>query len=564
MSGYQSKVFNFLSRQSLRLRDQSAQTWRKAKVAAVWGVQILLYPVYLGFQSSRLVGKQLKQTTRQTLPRLQAVKQRLQGQQSPPSDQPIQKTLKAIAALTQEIPQPAADDSERLALYLQQYPEVQVAHHNDSVAVVTKVVGSIAANETAPDLVAVRVQGVASLLETGSLVLVTTRNQILDVLTAEQQAQLHRRIVWEIASYQRQQRFSLPSRQPWVSTYLSPPKDRKNALLPIRIFRNAMAWMQRGSVAVSANLFQESRLANSPAVLLSLPQSSAEPPLRLAQPAWVTMESQFYERLSQASRTVIGLLIGGLAAGLDAVSQGQGKPVAKVLNRLNPAKPPALPQLSAAKPSWIVMLDHWLSKVPGLSEPPVSPQTSPQPRLSEEFFKPDAARRDQSLPASSQPSKAGIQSWLRRSLRQLIAQRSLSVRENPATWEVTDTAAQEAALKTRFAPINQPEVNQIEIGIDRSSIKRARRAAHEEWDADLGMLPTRRTMQPLDAPLSSLDTANQEEAAMIPQSWIETEAQLVSYVKHPLEQLLEWIDQGMVWIEQGVAKLWHWLTRPLG
>jgi hypothetical protein len=42
-------------------------------------------------------------------------------------------------------------------------------------------------------------------------------------------------------------------------------------------------------------------------------------------------------------------------------------------------------------------------------------------------------------------------------------------------------------------------------------------------------------------------------------TWIETEAILVGYVKHPLEQLLEWLDAGMLWIENVASKLWQWL-----
>ncbi|NJK27703.1 MAG: hypothetical protein HC925_03040 [Coleofasciculaceae cyanobacterium SM2_3_26] len=46
-----------------------------------------------------------------------------------------------------------------------------------------------------------------------------------------------------------------------------------------------------------------------------------------------------------------------------------------------------------------------------------------------------------------------------------------------------------------------------------------------------------------------------------PEDWIETQYTPVGYVKHPLEQLLEWVDRIMVWLEHFWVRIWHWLTR---
>jgi hypothetical protein len=35
----------------------------------------------------------------------------------------------------------------------------------------------------------------------------------------------------------------------------------------------------------------------------------------------------------------------------------------------------------------------------------------------------------------------------------------------------------------------------------------------------------------------------------------------VSYETHPLEQLLKWLDLGMLWIEQKLADVWKWVKR---
>jgi hypothetical protein len=45
--------------------------------------------------------------------------------------------------------------------------------------------------------------------------------------------------------------------------------------------------------------------------------------------------------------------------------------------------------------------------------------------------------------------------------------------------------------------------------------------------------------------------------------WIETQATPNGYVKHPLEQLLEWLDTAMLYLEELVVKIWRWVRRRL-
>ncbi|PIG94552.1 hypothetical protein [Gloeocapsopsis sp. IPPAS B-1203] len=43
--------------------------------------------------------------------------------------------------------------------------------------------------------------------------------------------------------------------------------------------------------------------------------------------------------------------------------------------------------------------------------------------------------------------------------------------------------------------------------------------------------------------------------------WIDVSAIAVGYVKHPLEQVLEWLDRAMSWLEKLLFKFWQWLQR---
>jgi hypothetical protein len=40
--------------------------------------------------------------------------------------------------------------------------------------------------------------------------------------------------------------------------------------------------------------------------------------------------------------------------------------------------------------------------------------------------------------------------------------------------------------------------------------------------------------------------------------WIEIPATLMGYVKHPLEQILAWLDRVMLWLEETLLKFWQW------
>jgi|GEM_PF-6530441 len=56
---YQSKLFNFFNRQSIKWRERLEISARKLKTVATWSLQLLLYPIYFLVQTGRLVQRQL-------------------------------------------------------------------------------------------------------------------------------------------------------------------------------------------------------------------------------------------------------------------------------------------------------------------------------------------------------------------------------------------------------------------------------------------------------------------------------------------------------------------------
>ncbi|MEX0271058.1 hypothetical protein AB3R30_18130 [Leptolyngbyaceae cyanobacterium UHCC 1019] len=111
------------------------------------------------------------------------------------------------------------------------------------------------------------IRGVATQLETRSLVLVTNRNTILDILDAAQQMVLQQRIVWEVAHYRRFLRLRQSEAQ---GDLVRSPSANSPVFPGVRPFYQLMAWMQQGAVAIATNLFKEADLVDSSALTAPL------------------------------------------------------------------------------------------------------------------------------------------------------------------------------------------------------------------------------------------------------------------------------------------------------
>ena len=99
---YQSRLFNFVHQQSRRLTQNLLSASRHLQVSASWGAQLLLYPVYLLFQSKRSAGKQFNQTVQQSWPQLQSDDIISQPQTPPTADTPIQRVLLLVNLPSEE------------------------------------------------------------------------------------------------------------------------------------------------------------------------------------------------------------------------------------------------------------------------------------------------------------------------------------------------------------------------------------------------------------------------------------------------------------------------------
>ena len=83
---YQSRFFNFVAEQSLRLSTATAKAARHVRFAAQTAVQAVLYPVYAIFQTARRLDRQFSSRSRQANP-------------LPACDRPIEDVLEEVERL---------------------------------------------------------------------------------------------------------------------------------------------------------------------------------------------------------------------------------------------------------------------------------------------------------------------------------------------------------------------------------------------------------------------------------------------------------------------------------
>jgi hypothetical protein len=187
MSGnYQSRVFTFIHKRTDRLKDSCAKGLRHLKVAVVWTGQILLYPIQLLAQATKIFPHQLESTPNQrSLPQ-------------PAPDIEIEQALDLVveAGYPIEIASPGGvatvddwsviDESIWNTGYGMTPTKSQDAIYHPHRS------GRVRSKKPI-------VRGLSSLLIDRQLVLVTTENELLDLLTITQQQEIRRRIGIDIA-----------------------------------------------------------------------------------------------------------------------------------------------------------------------------------------------------------------------------------------------------------------------------------------------------------------------------------------------------------------------------
>ena len=646
---YQSRLFNFLNRQSQRLTNQYDRTVRQLKVAAVWGAQIMLYPIYLIVQGGLAAGRQLSQSAEAGWPQIKALTNSQPQPEVPPSaDTPIERVLDEIISLS--LPQFQGQAIARLStgtgskltivssqsLILNQASDFEVVGESKLTIVSSQ---SLIPNQASDSEVVTAsqehlstkaqesslIQGIATLLETRTLVLVTSANQILDILTPQQQQKLASKISWELADLRRQWRLAETSSGKFKAQFrLSALKDKPRVFAPVRMFWHLMAWVQTSPVAIAANLFQESNLlvgtashytkinytitrlhSQQPALngQETLPQLAPQPALAFLDRTMAELESH---QLVPGSEVVISLTE-RTTRSLKAHTQKFRQQIQTSLRKLNnQTESPEEPQTNTFRIQSLIYaaVDYFFGKhnsnnLPGtdFSEQPSIPgnhqsrlhqlsgqqstslpsakqlsnlrfadDTEPDPWLSwDDLYgspqTPEQAKNSTPLIRGKKNSRKQLPESFNSKMPVKLGNSILSVIKRYLGFQTTPgklSAPNTTEPKIESAPIVvQTPATLKTRPRQKSSVPTKRKTSSPNVvnSRRTKALPTTKANSAITTP-NSPSTKSHLEAKP---DWIETQATPSGYVKHPLEQVLGWLDSLMLWLEELVVKMWRWV-----
>jgi hypothetical protein len=241
---YKSRLLNYLNSQRVRLKDRLEKGLRQLKNVATLGVQIVLYPLYLLVQASRITRRQFQQN---------AAKIPLLLNSPPPTLEAEQPILKVLGAIPPHLVISEGQANLKLQQILNPY------HQNQGGGFATTVQKQ-ELPALAPATTPLQIRGIASIISKRNLVLVSQDNLILDILAEKEQEQLEKRIYLEVANfyYQKRLQSNLKSRVLNFVPVLEPAPVQVFA--PIRLAWEVMRWEQHSDIATSINLFGEATL----------------------------------------------------------------------------------------------------------------------------------------------------------------------------------------------------------------------------------------------------------------------------------------------------------------
>ena len=637
---YRSRLFNLINHHSRRLIDRGERAIRHLKVAAVWGTQILLYPIYMVVQASLTAGRQLSAEAKAGWIRLKALTQSQPPEQPPAVDTPIQRVLQQVETLS--LPEPSQWNSTgrlKPQLHKQNLP-TQVSQSSR-----------------------VEIQGVASLLATRTLVLVSVANEILDILTPEQQQKLAARISWELATLYRQWRLVDNLKVSWVHRQLS-HLAKPSLFLPLRLFWQLMAWVQTSPVAIAINLFGESTLSDyqepMPAIAspTEIPQSFAYSWLQQFAPGgtlaaiddtiaqWEAHPLQTSNHVAIAlrhrSQTLLQTfktsfitprqstdptqtsashsfwLVGLIYAAIDYFfgQRSSNQFHHQDTTSVNPtedinqrfANSTSFVTLPGAEFTYKTEPDPWLTwdDLFGCPNPTFTPNsavtnfislkgnvTPTLPQLFPEFTVKKMTIRNNAIGAIlqrfgfyKQAETLRISDQEQSKVQQQSVRLVQSIQAKLLRWipllnltenvdqnhnQVTHTQTQ---IVKSFPPLLYPialkisGLSTLENNLKSGTVVKVFPATLSEQNPTSlpEPLPSYSSLplsfhsalsSPPEKPISYSQNHDIEPAP----DWIETEAISTGYVKHPLEEILEWLDVGMLLLEEVTIKAWQWMRQ---
>ncbi|WP_298917758.1 hypothetical protein [uncultured Nostoc sp.] len=563
---YQSKLFNFVHQQSRRVTEQWEHTFRHLQVATKWGVEVLLYPVYLLFHSSESSGKTLHTKEPQTRLKLQPNDTDFQPEM-PNVDTPIQHVLETVHYLSDDQPvsTPAKTVEPFNPLALLRVFRVRFgdnnstndAHLTQSLNITENNTGVLnhSQRENALKQHLPEVRGIGTDLMNRNLVLVTADNEILDILTPQQQAKLEDRIINEVANYWqsflrdaartptgKQATRSVPLAQPLQELEKQLIEAKKETELLPQIDR-LLAKLTDGNTANIAVLAEgiPKELLNTNRLLAFLDIAVA----KLESNALVPVQERSQE-IVQVAQTQLNIFLYGKEQLAD---RGEVAPNTDALetHTLN---------IHA-------LIEEALNYFFGVGTRKTLESTTNDDRLPGKIL---PSRFKKVLSKSRQLEKQDLTDdpWL--TWNDLFGDTE-TVADKPVTLSQKTNPALTPNLSVGHFPQDNLSVKQPKVGSGlvrrkqpTSVLTASRKTSGKVASATQNETGISQTKSDRKGEILQQQSHQSSQVEAQP-DWIETKATSTGYEKHPLEQLLEWVDHVMLWLEERFVNIFESLRQ---
>lgn len=628
---YKSQLLNFISKQSRQVADNCDRTWRQVQSATLNATQILLYPAYLLVQSSRMLARQLRESSQKVdLPELQEFVEGENLKFSQNSSLNLwnegivtESAIVEIVHLAENLllPSQTKTNSDNVSFLINgrnatpdiglqretQFSEKTtntsqklLLEHQPKTQLAEISINNVATINTKPE-----VRGIATFLPARSLVLVGDENQILDILTVEQQELLESRITWEVAN-------SGPGRREIAKQELKfnlglEAAAEKSQLPPVRGFWQLMAWVQTSPLAVKRNQFGESILAVKKAIdantdrhLIISQQITGVKTDRRAIASGNAIDyntseltSNFYPKFDRANNSPSFLnLLDRAAVNLEEfnIPQVSKNTVESIIGQ--PEKIDTASSEPKLSPNTREIVENYARHIEEMIWSSVDYLLGKETAASENTEKSVAikyALEQQELESTEKNEQKSDRPWL--NLQDLFGEQS------PATSSPISTSQIATNVKPKIDEIEKlserrstlpstspyPEaihtlLTQIKLSLfTKVSKSKPQKELNLETTQKNSLVPTVKESTPTEAEETELaepkkpeitgktskipsiaTTPGNKSSNESPDEYLETKAESMGYIKHPLEQVLEWLDQIMLRLETIAVQLWEW------
>jgi hypothetical protein len=481
---YQSRLFNFLHRRSQKLSDRVGKTLRQVKVTASWSVQAIIYPVFVLIQKAvESSGKQFSGS--------EPNKQSFLGGNIDDTEYSLNPDIAIIRVLetVKNLP------SQQIGL--DELSKIQ-------------------------NIREISVRGIATNLENRKLVLVSENNQIMDILTPQQQVRSQNQIVHEVAKYW----------DYWQVSNNQVEKESENLNLFPEIDRLLQRITGRNRVSLTevAEVSGESKLVSLElidATVANLEFKALVPVSRAA----LTVKNQGLKLIEVIQSNFQVFLYGNESLSVsDLDSQERKISDVSIKDLIRKA------------------VNYFFYDSTGLDSNfgnQLSRHHTPERSLNE-------SRKSKILSSSRKKQGLIIESqindpWL--TFDDLFAEDVIFESDEESQIGNLDNQISNQTENPRLpGKVKKPKLlNQYKTGGNLATTKKSSQALSQSLTLNksrkLAVSPARMSE------VSQVDISEDESKRQV--DFIEIKARTVSYDKHPLEIILEWLDISLLWLEKG-------------